>query len=374
MKKLAITLLMIITMALPVYAFPAASTVIEIRDSRQYLVKTFEITSEDDSSELIESPIELDGFTYTYMDMKEEVIPHDETLEHTETIELETEGNDISEILSLLVPEMDYSNENGFSGKLHLDHGSVSTEIAGYTSNTVYLSDSRTVVGLEHNDTSGIAKTVVKSGITLSLKDVEWRVQESDAVDYSSIPSRYTATAHYSGSYTQKVPTGYITKAIYKGEIVKKGISDITCTLTYLGEEIPLPEPTPAPPEPEEPKTISPIKNLAIPLLILTIAATAGLFLWVYSRNVVIYKKEEEGHTLLAHRHLSNKNLVVDISKLTLYEGDELAVLVKERIAKKIFGRQIRTLLGSNEEVKCIADKQIGDFWYSIKAPKGIAE
>jgi len=56
---------------------------------------------------------------------------------------------------------------------------------------------------LERNDPSAISQTATKNGVQLKLKDISWTAHETSTVDYVPLPTRYTATAYYAGSYTE---------------------------------------------------------------------------------------------------------------------------------------------------------------------------
>ena len=53
----------------------------------------------------------------------------------------------------------------------------------------------------------------------------------------SLVPAQYQAVATYSASTSYNVATGYITTAEYTGDVVSKGIEDITYTVVYTGSE-----------------------------------------------------------------------------------------------------------------------------------------
>jgi len=185
----------------------------EIKDGMHVITKTFEASASEDPSVLKEKTFDQDGFSYSYYEMAKEEIPIIEKRQETQTATVSTDNNDVQTILQQFDPEKDYKGDDGFTGNLILDHSSVKTEVEGYTTKTYTLNDTTVFTGFSNNDPSNIPKTSVKDGVTLNLQNVDWSTQEEEAVDFNSIPTKYKAVAHYSGSYSKKIPTGYVTTA-----------------------------------------------------------------------------------------------------------------------------------------------------------------
>jgi hypothetical protein len=205
-------------------------------------VKTYALAPEDDPDTLPETPFEQEGFRYTFISITKDEKPFADKKPHSETVTVNTESKDLAVILEALSPTLAYEND-GYSGVLTLDHASLKTEAAGYTSKSYTVSETKTFDNLDRNDPAYIPKTTVKNGQTLTLSDVSWSTVGSSLSDDALVPTMFSATATYSGSASSRVADGYVTTAAYSGEIEKNGVAAIVYTVTYLGAPIPAPEP-----------------------------------------------------------------------------------------------------------------------------------
>ena len=43
---------------------------------------------------------------------------------------------------------------------------------------------------------------------------------------------------------------------------------------------------------------------------------------------------------------------------------------MKKRIAKKLFGIQVKNLFSEGKEIKCLVDNKLGDYGYILRAPE----
>jgi hypothetical protein len=313
----------------------------EIKDGRHIITKTFEAKPDENPDLLKETPFEQDGFSYTYFETLKEVIPLVETRQEVQTATVTTSGNDVQSILA---------------------------EVEGYTTETYSISDSMTFVGLGSNDPSNIPKSTVKNGVTLSLKNIDWSIQESQTVDYDVIPTKYKAVANYAGSYSKKVPTGYVSTVEYKGDVTKTETEKVIYTITYIGTEIPKPTPEPTP-EPVVPQNETPsIMMIAGIIALILIIGGAIVAFFVFFFNTYIYIKNDDEYRLIAKKRIRWHNPVVDLSGLEI-AGKEVAIHVKRRTAEKLFGRYIPTVADANFSTRHMVDKQNCDFWYIVNIP-----
>lgn len=241
MKKRIALLTLAVAMVLPMNAFAMevpTETVVQNLNGSQQVVKTYTIAPEDDPQKLVEEPFELEGYLYTFADIVKVENHVEDSKWQTETVTVETSKNDLSEILDQLAPTMEYDN-GLYSGTLSLDHTSLHTEAAGYTSRSSTLSETKTIGPLDRNDMSYVPATTVKNGVTLSLSNVDWQVIGTDLVGDALAPSSYQAVATYTGKSYYSAATGYITTAEYVGEVTRDGVESVTYELTYLGTEVP---------------------------------------------------------------------------------------------------------------------------------------
>lgn len=203
----------------------------------QQTIKTYTVSPEQDPETLIEEPFELEGFLYSFANIVKTDNAIEKTKTHAETITVETEKNDLSLILEQLSPTIEY-DDGSFHGTLALDHTSIVTEAAGYTTKSYTVTETKTIGQLDRNDMSYIPATTVKVGRTLALANAEWQVTGTDLVGDVLIPSSYQAVATYSGKVYYSAATGYITTTNYAGEVSYEGIESITYVLTYIGTEV----------------------------------------------------------------------------------------------------------------------------------------
>lgn len=172
MRRLAVFLSLLCLLSLPVSAaYIPESSVTENRDGRQLIIKTYQLSPEDDPSELVDEPFDLEGYHYEHLEtVKEDQTFHDSKA-HTETVTVTTSSDSLAAILEQLAPTMEYSKD-GYSGVLTLDHTTLQTEAAGYTTKYYTITDTKQFTGLPRNDPSYVPTTTVKDGKTLSLSNI----------------------------------------------------------------------------------------------------------------------------------------------------------------------------------------------------------
>lgn len=139
-------------------------------------------------------------------------------------------------ILAQLAPTMEY-DDGTWSGTLALDHTSINTQAAGYTTGSSTVTATKTIGPLDRNDMSYVPATTVKNGVTLNLSSVDWQVIGTDVVGDIMAPCSYQAVATYTGKSYYSAATGYVTTANYVGEVTHEGVDSVTYKVTYLGTE-----------------------------------------------------------------------------------------------------------------------------------------
>lgn len=212
-----------------------SETVVQNLNGSQQVVKTYTLPPDADPQELIEEPFVLEGYLYTFADIVKTENPVNDTRVETETVTIETAKDDLSLILEQLAPTLSY-DDGQYQGTLTLDHTTIHTEAAGYTTKSYTVTSTKTIGPVDRNDMSYVPATTVKDGRTLNLSNVEWQVTGTDLVGEALMPSSYQAVATYSGTASYRAATGYVTTADYVGEVSHSGIEDVTYQLTYLGE------------------------------------------------------------------------------------------------------------------------------------------
>ena len=300
MKKICLCLLLTAALTMSANALEVpTSTVVQNLNGSQQVVKTYTVSPEVDARTLIEEPFQLEGFLYTYADIvKEENLVSDRRT-HTETVTVETAKKNLDVILKELAPTMEYG-DGTWAGTLALDHTSIQTQAAGYTTGSSTVTATKTIGPLDRNDMSYVPATTVKNGVTLNLSSVEWQVIGTDLTGDVLAPCSYQAVATYTGKSYYSAATGYVTTANYVGEVTHEGVESVTYRVTYLGEEH-QPESSPAPTE-EQPNLFQ--RVVSSPNFLRNVLGGAGAItavvltvLLILSRREVKSLRTEDGET-----------------------------------------------------------------------------
>ena len=335
--------------------YPADVQTLAVDGARQ-IIKTYILSVGQSPADISRDTFERDGWRYTLTDITEKRVSGTDARSHTETVEINTDSNDMNKIISLLSPSLEYQSQDGYAGILTLDLSSVKCEAAGYKNSSYTVTATREYPHLSTNDLSLIPKTITDNGRTLTLDDVTWEAQQTANVDYYDIPSSYRAVAKYTAKASRSVATGYITTADYTGEIVKPVTGDTVYTAFFEGKEInpapkptPMPEPTPTPPpatptpEPIVPDSgDTPFIPILIGLVALAALTGAGAYFFM-RRNVKIYR---DGFRVLAAKDkISAKNKLIDLSPL---DGDCFGIEIDALTAKALNGQTVEVRYGQN--------------------------
>ena len=237
MKKICLCLLLTAALTMSASALEVpTSTVVQNLNGSQQVVKTYTVAPDVDAQTLIEEPFQLEGFLYTYADIVKEENRVSERQTHTETVTVETAKKNLDVILKELAPTMEYG-DGTWAGTLALDHTSINTQAAGYTTGSSTVTATKTIGPLDRNDMSYVPATTVKNGVTLNLSSVDWQVIGADLVGDVMAPCSYQAVATYTGKSYYSAATGYVTTANYVGEVTHEGVESVTYQVTYLGTE-----------------------------------------------------------------------------------------------------------------------------------------
>ncbi len=345
-RHLAMSVLLVLTMMTTAMAAEVpVSLVVENLNGQQRIVKTYELPPGTDPEALKEPSFNYDGFTYTWAYTTKEEHTFLETKDVTEKVTVETDTKNLNQILDQLSSTIPY-DDGEFTGELALDHGTLSTEAAGYATKSGKVTATKTIGPLDRNDMSYVPATTVKNGRTLNLVNVEWQIIGTDLVGDTLSPASYQAIATYSASTSSQVATGYVTTAEYKGSVTASGVDSITYTVVYVGTEI---EP---PVESTEPVRGGTIFNgsagnaggvLLILLGVLLAAALIGgaVYLFLHRKNVYVYIPGDRprDYKLVAKFRVEPQQPEVDITGLDPYPESSVAVEIKRPLAKKLIGQ-----------------------------------
>lgn len=357
MKRTAVLLMLLCMLTVTASAaYVPEDVVSENRDGRQLIIKTYTLPPDADPSELIEEPFELEGYTYHHLETVKEEQAFKDSKAQTEVVTLETNTDDLAKILEQLAPTMEY-NKDGYSGTLTLDHTTIQTEAAGYTTKYYTITDTKQFPGLSRNDPSCVPTTTVKNGSTLTLSDISWTVTGTGLADDTLVPTSYTATATYTATGSRSVATGYVTTASYTGEVIAEGIQSIAYTVTYLGTPV------------ETPVTFQPLW-LAVPGAILLLLVLGGIVYAVRFRpNAVIYAMNARGvaYKKLGRQRVSTRTPKLDLTKLREYPAGDASVELLNKLAHKLAGRIITIQMYGGSRTHLVEPFEGDDnYWFAI--------
>lgn len=342
LRHLALGLILILSLTTGVFAAEVPENlVVENLNGQQRMVKTYVLSPDADPDTLKEPSFEYDGFLYNWAYTTKEEQPYLETKTVTETVTVETASKDLSAILAELAPSIPYE-QDGFTGELALDHTTLVTEAAGYTTKYSTVTDTKVISNLDRNDMSYVPATTTKNGKTLSLVDVEWQVTGTDLVGEALVPSRYQAVATYSASSSYSVATGYVTTVEYTGEVTAEGIENITYTVVYTGTEIlPVEDSTGGFFEGVEGGSLFPLLGILLLILLLAALAALGTFLFRHRKNVRVYIPGDRprDYKLIAKFRVAPDKPEIDIRDLDTDPARCVAVEIKRDLARKLRGQ-----------------------------------
>ena len=371
MKKIIrFSLCFLLSMLFFVNAFAAEvpeSFVCENLNGQQRIVKTYVLSPNVDPDTLTEPAFNYEGYHYIWSYTTKEEHPYSRSKSVTETVTVNTAGNDLSVILEQLAPTMAY-DDGEYSGELTLDHTTLYTEAAGYDTRRSTTTETKVISHLASNDMSYIPATTVKNGKTLKLSNVDWQVTGTAVVGEELVPAEYQAVATYSASSSYQVATGYVTTAEYIGEVISSGVENITYVVVYSGSEI---QPVGMTQESDESVTRGHgFGGALLYVLLALIALLLGgiLFaLFMLRSNVYVYVpgNRPRDYRLVAKFRVNEKEPFIDISNLEPYPEGVVAVEVKRPLAKKLMGKEFRVVCRGQEHTYTIEQEKPCD-WHEF--------
>ena len=364
LKRLPLCLLLALALATSALAAPVPeSLTAENLNGQQRIVKTYTLSPEADPEALKESAFDYDGYHYTWAYTTKEEHPYLRTQAASETVTVETAKNDLGLILEQLAPIIAY-DDGEYTGELALDHTTIATVAAGYTTKYSTVTDTKVIGNLDRNDMSYVPATTVKNGRTLSLANVEWQVTGTALVGESLVPSQYQAVATYSASSSYNAATGYVTTAEYHGEVSAAGVESVTYTVVYTGTAIQPEEPVPT--GPFAGMSANPFAIIAPVVLFLALAALAA-FLFLRRKNVYVYRPGEKprDYEVIAKFRVAPETPSINLSALEPYPTGTVAVEIKRPLAKKLVGKQFIVHCKAGAYTYTVLQERPGD-WHEF--------
>lgn len=200
--------------------------------------KTYEMQVDEEPSAQAKQSFEQDGYSFVLTDMLRQELPEQQSKEYTETVTVSSESKELTAILPLLADTKAVTTEDGFTGTLKLDTGSITVEPAGYKNNSWTVSATRTYPNLSSMDLEYIPKTTTENGRTLNFSTVDWQTDNTENVDDDTIGNRFSAVVTYTGTASSRNVTGYTLTAQYSGEVKKVSLDKVQYVAVFHGTPI----------------------------------------------------------------------------------------------------------------------------------------
>lgn len=200
--------------------------------------KTYEMQVDEEPSAQAKQSFEQDGYSFVLTDMLRQELPEQQSKEYTETVTVSSESKELTAILPLLADTEAVTTEDGFTGTLKLDTGSITVEPAGYKNNSWTVSATRTYPNLSSMDLEYIPKTTTENGRTLNFSTVDWQTDNTENVDDDTIGNRFSAVVTYTGTASSRNVTGYTVTAQYSGEVKKVSLDKVQYVAVFHGTPI----------------------------------------------------------------------------------------------------------------------------------------
>jgi hypothetical protein len=335
--------------------YPADVQTVTEGDGRQ-IIKTYRLADDESPADIPRDSFTSDGWLFELTDVTRSETGGTDARPHVETVEIDTESDDLVAIMEQLSPALEYESEDGYCGLLTLDLASVQCEAAGYENSSYAVTVTREYADLPANDISYIPKSVTDNGRALALDSVEWAAQSSVNVGYTDIPDSYRAVAKYTGRASQSVATGYVTTANYSGEITKTVDGETLYTAYFAGTEMSADKQeaeqggtsvSASPPAPDADNAGIPIVPLAFAGVIIVFVAGAAAFLFL-RHNVKVYSIGEDGsRALTAKVRVGAKNTVIDLTPLENRPESRFLLEIDRLAAKSLNGKTVEVIFGS---------------------------
>lgn len=220
--------------------------------------------------------------------------------------------------------------DDGFKGTITRDDSSIElTPADSYKEEyKVYLQ--RKYTNVSSNELNNIPKEIKENGLTYYLVNPVWDVTETEEVDGSQVPVKYSGTMKYEGKNTRTIVTSYIAKVKYTGTLEKQVKDTTTFTAKYKEVESIKPET-----KKEE--------NKVVPQAVVGttgILCVCGIVL-LTSKNVKIYNLIDGEYVLVRKAHLSEGKMFVDLTPYN-YQSRSYKIIISKSLYKKIRGKTVK--------------------------------
>ena len=216
------------------------------------LRRIYELMADESPEWINTESFTRNGYYYQLAEITRQVNVSHTVREHREVVEIPSSTNNLAAVIAGIYPTMEFIDEDGYAGVLHLDIRSIEMTQDGTRSTSRTVSQIREYPHLSNPDLALIPQTITANGRTYTLSNVDWRTNTSTPIDFNSVPQTFTAVATYTRTATSTVSTGYTTIAAYSGILTRVSTGDVRFVATFIGTPIvsPIvnrPMPTPEP-------------------------------------------------------------------------------------------------------------------------------
>jgi len=202
------------------------------------LVRIYELLPGESPEWINTDSFTRNGYYYQIAEIIRRVDVAHTVREHTEIVEIPSATNNLQAVIVGLDPTMEFVDEDGYVGILHLDIRSIAMTQDGTRSTSRQVSQTREFPHLSNPDMALIPQTVTANGRTYNLANVDWRTNTSNPIDFNSVAQTFTAVATYTRTATSTVSTGYTTVAEYSGILTRVASGDVRFVATFIGTPI----------------------------------------------------------------------------------------------------------------------------------------
>jgi hypothetical protein len=217
--------------------FPSRVEEQDIENGRRRIIRSYELSENEDPQNIRTDSFERDGFHFTLSEIMRNTTNEIDQKEHIEIVTINTPTQNLNQILEQLPEYIEYEND-GYTGTLTLDLSTVYTTVAGTRTENFTSRQERTFPNLSSPDTSLIPRTINVGGSTYNLSDVNWSNSSTTPIDFTQVTSTVTATAIYTRQGSRNVITGYVTTAQFTGNISKVSQGYDIYTAIFDGEPL----------------------------------------------------------------------------------------------------------------------------------------
>jgi len=220
-----------------IMVFPVA--VFENREgNRREIIRVYELWEHESAAQIPRNSFEREGFYFELAEITRQTLPGFSTRTHVEAVTVNTQTNDLTTVMQLFSPTLEFATEDGYFGILTLDISTIQMEQAGTRTTSSTVTTVREFPHLSAPDMALVPRTVTDRNRTYQLTDVQWRQESGTNIDYRDVPTSFTAVATFSRTATSTVVTGYVTTAEYHGTVSRINSEVTRYTAYFLGVPI----------------------------------------------------------------------------------------------------------------------------------------